>query len=446
MFRRHNKILLPLVLILFGTLPALAQESNKLSLSDAKNIALESNTNILNSKLDLKIAQKKIWETTAIGLPHFDVSSAYTFLPKVPSIPATMMNPNAQPGEVLELGVKNQVTADLTVSQLIFNGAYFVGLQASKAYFNLAKQNDEKTRLDVVESVVNTYHTIQLAEESRRILSQNLENINKTLAEVTEMYKQGFLEKTDVDQLEVTANVIKNALSQIDSNLDMAYKLLKIQLGLDESAQIQLSDSLETDLSLTNSSQQLLDVPFGVDRNIDFQLVQSASQMAKLDYKREITSFMPVITGYYNHTEKLKSPFFDFAPKDVIGLNLSIPIFSSGQRLSVVSQKKMALEKAENNKQLVSNSLKMQASQYQNELKLNLEKLQIQKKTKELSGEIYERTLEKYKQGVASSMDLMNTQNQYLTSLTNYFQSIYNLLGSKTKLEKMFNINQVSEN
>jgi outer membrane protein TolC len=445
MFRKHNRILLSLVLIVFSAINTQAQEIKKLTLNDAKKIALESNTNILNSKLDLQIAQKKIWETTAIGLPHFDLSSAYTFLPKVPSIPATMMNPNAQPGDVLELGVKNQVTADLTVSQLIFNGAYFVGLQASKAYFNLAKQNDEKTRLDVVESVENTYYMIQLAEESQRVLTQNLENIKKTLSDVSEMYKQGFLEKTDVDQLEVTANVIKNALSQIESNLDMAYKLLKIQLGLDESAKVELADSLETDLSLSNSSQQLLDIPFGVDRNIDFQLVESAKQMAKLDYKREMTSFMPVITGYYRHSEKLNSPFFDFSPKDVLGLNLSLPIFSSGQRLSVVSQKKMALEKAENNRQLVLNSLKMQASQYQNELKLNLEKLQIQKKNKDLSDEIYQRTLEKYKQGVASSMDLMNTQNQYLTNLTNYFQSIYNLQGSRTKLEKMFNINQPAE-
>jgi len=84
----------------------------------------------------------------------------------------------------------------------------------------------------------------------------------------------------------------------------------------------------------------------------------------------------------------------------------------------------------------------MQAIQYRNDLSVKLEKYQIQKKNKDLSDEIYQRTLEKYKQGISTSMDLLTTQNQYLTNLTNYYQSIYDLEGAKTKLEKLYNINQ----
>ena len=138
------------------------------------------------------------------------------------------------PGADNSTGGKNSTNFDFTVSQLIFSGSYIVGLQASKVYFGLSKQNAEKTKLDVIETVINTYNMIQLAEESRKILTQNLENIDKTLYEITEMNKQGFVEKTDVDQLELTANTVKNALNQIDSNLDMGYRLLKIQIGMDE--------------------------------------------------------------------------------------------------------------------------------------------------------------------------------------------------------------------
>jgi outer membrane protein len=446
MFRKHKQILLLIVLSLFGVLLSEGQESKKLSLEESIKMALEFNTSIRNSKLDLKIAQKKIWETTAVGLPHFDVKSVYQFLPKVPSLPASFMDPSAPEGTSIELGVKNNITTDLTVSQLIFNGAYFVGLQASKAYFNMAQQNDEKTKLDVVETVVNTYHMIQMAEESRKILGQNLENIQKTLYEVTEMYKQGFLEKTDVDQLEVTANDIKNAMNQIDSNLDMAYRLFKIQLGMEDSVKVELSDELESNEILTKSSLKLLGESFGLEKNVDYKLIESAKKMATLDYKRELTGFLPTISGYYNHTYKMKAPLFDFSPREVIGVNLSLPVFSSGGRLSVVSQKKMAVEKAENTRVFVSNSLKMQATQYQNDLKLKLEKLQIQKKSKELSDDIYQRTLEKYKLGMASSMDLMNSQNQYLSNLTSYYQGIYDLQIARSKLEKLFNIDQSPSN
>jgi outer membrane protein TolC len=287
---------------------------------------------------------------------------------------------------------------------------------------------------------------IQLAEESRKILSQNLENINKTLYEITEMNKQGFLEQTDVDQLELTGNTVRNAMNQIDSNLDMGYRLMKIQLGMEDAAKIELSDTLESTESLTSSSAKLFVESFNINQNVDYQLIQTSEKAAKLELDLAKASFLPTVSGFYQHTEKLKAPAFDFTPKDVVGVNLSMPIFSSGQRLSVVSQKRMALEKAKNTSQYVSSSLAMQSSQYQNDLKLKLEKYQNQKKSKELSDEIYQRTLEKYKQGMASSMDLMTSQNQYLTNLTNYYQSIYDLQGSRSKLEKLFNLNSTAEN
>jgi len=419
-----------------------AQEPVKISLNDALKMALQNNTNILNSDLDLQIAQKKVWETISTGLPHIDAKAAYTYYPKVPTLPASFFDPKADPGATISLMPKQNVVGDITVSQLIFSGSYIVGLQATKVYYGLTKQNHEKTKLDVIETVINTYHMLQLAEESRKILNQNLDNINKTLYEITEMNKQGFLEKTDVDQLEVTANTIRNAMNQIDSNLDMGYRLLKIQLGMEDITKIELTDQMESGESLTKSSTLLIAEQFNIDNNIDYQLIQTSEKAAELDLKLAKSSYLPTLNGFYNHTEKLKAPLLDFQPKDLIGVNLSIPIFSSGQRSSIVAQRRMSVEKAQNTQKYVSNSLLMQASQYQNDVKLKLEKYMNQKKSKELSDDIYQRTLEKYKQGMASSMDLMTSQNQYLTNMTNYYQAIYDLQGSKSKLEKLFNINQ----
>ena len=142
------------------------------------------------------------------------------------------------------------------------------------------------------------------------------------------------------------------------------------------------------------------------------------------------------------YQDKWKKPFLDFTSKDLIGINLALPIFSSGQRSALVSQKRMALEKATNTRFYTANNLLMAAEQLRSDLKLKSEKYQIQKKSKDLADVIYNRTLEKYREGVASSLDLMNSQNQYLTNLTNYYQSIYDLATAKTKLEKHFNINQ----
>ena len=442
MLLKKCQIILLVLLALSGAKISLAQDSLRLSLNDALKIAQDNNLNIRNSQLDLKIARKKITETLAIGLPHIDGTAKYQYIPSVPTLPASNFDPKAAPGAVIELGVKQNIVYDLTVSQLIFNGAYLIGLKASKVYSDLAAESLEKSILDINESVTNTYYMILVGEESRKVLKSNLENVDKTLADIREMYKQGFVEKTDAEQLELTGNTITNAISQIDNNLEMGRRLMKIELGLSEKTNIILTDPLQMEEAQIKKLSVLANEPFILEKNIDYKLLTTSELLAKYDLKREISNYYPVINAFYDHQEKWKTPIFDFAPKNVIGINLTLPIFSSGQRHAAVAQKRMTFEKATNSKLYVGNTMLMQSFQYQNDLKTKLEKFQIQKKSKELSDNIYQRTLEKYKQGISSSMDLMSVQNQYLNNLTNYFQGIYDVVGARTKLEKLFNINQ----
>jgi len=441
MFRKQKQIFILLAMFVGGTLGLAAQEPLQLSLEEAVKMAHEKNTNVLNSKLDLQISERKIKETLAIGLPHLSLKSAYTFLPVVPTI-VFGDDPNAAP---IELGVKHNLTTDLTASQLIFNGSYIVGLQATKVLNNLAIQTDEKTLLDVNESVINTYQMIQLSEESRKILKQNLDNVLKTQFEISEMYKQGFMEKTDVDQLEVTANVLRNTINQVESNLDMAYRLLKIQIGIDESVPLSASDSTESYEALILQSNQLIAEQFVLTNNVDYKLVETSKKLAELNVKNEKSTYLPVITGFYNRTHKLNSPAFDFTPKDMFGVNLNLPIFASGQRKFLIDQKELEVEKRENTRLFVSSSLIMQANQFKSDVAIKAEKYKNQKMSKELTDDIYQRTLEKYRQGMVTSLDLANTQNQYLSNLTNYYQFMFDLQGAITKLEKLYNINQIKE-
>ena len=473
MFGNLKAMLLMTLLLLVGPLTSNSQEIIRLSKQEALKMATQYNTDILNSELDRKIAQKKIWETTASGLPQLNAKGNYQHTFKVPTVsfgggmelsttnipydPITNTGTisgvtlqsgeniymNATPGAEIELGAPNYTTFDFTVSQLIFSGSYIVGLQASKVYFSFSEHNAEKIKLDVIESVSNTYNVIQLAEESEKILIQNLENINKTLYEISEMNKQGFVEKTDVDQLELSANTVRNAINQVQSNIRITYRLLKIQLGIGDSLDVKVTDPIESNDLLNIAITALVNEPFVLEQNVDYKLIQISEKSAELQLNLAKSSYLPTISAFYNHTEKINAPAFDFAPKDIMGVTMNIPLFSSGQRSSVVSQRKMDLDKAINTRKFVSGSLLMQATQYQDDLKVKLENYQNQLKNKQLSDEIYQRTLEKYKQGIASSMDLMNSQNQYLTNLTSYYQSIYDLQSSKTKLEKLFNINQI---
>ncbi len=442
------------VLLILGIGSLRAQDVLEFTLSTAIEQALNNNTQVKNAELDTQIAKKKIWETTAIGLPQLTAKGQYTNIFKVPEVSfGPSLNPSLLPSTgyitkddflaayvdagAIALGVKENTTVDFTLSQLLFSGSYIVGLQASKVYAKLSEQNLQKTKIDITESVTVTYCMVLVSEESRRVLLDNLANVEKTLSEIKEMYGQGFVEKTDVDQLEITASNLKSMVNQIDRSIEVSYNLLKIQLGVDETSKIKLTNKLEeiiNQLDLASLTQN----QFSIEQNIDYNLLLTSEKLAKLDYNRERTEFLPTVAAYFNHTERLKKPDFDFQSPNMLGVTVSLPIFNSGGRLARVAQKRMAWQQAQNNKEYVGRNLELQVSQQRSDLISKFDTYQNQLQSKNLSSDIYDRTLIKYKQGVASSLELMNTQNQYLQAVSNYFQSIFDVIRSKANLEKLY--------
>jgi outer membrane protein len=452
---------LAVVLLPLGLSAQLKGTPLKFSLKEAQDYAIINNVSAKNSELDLKLAKKKIWETTAIGLPQVNAKANYQHLFKVPELSlggSSFLGTNLENGTVLTagditnnnvylgftpsdpiaLGVKDNTTLDITVSQLIFSGEYLVGLQAAKVFYKISEQSQKKTDLDLKESVSNTYSLILVLDQSKKTLEQSLDNLKKTLSDMREMNKQGFIENTDVDQIELTSLNLTNGVNSISRQVDASRDLLKYQLGLSFDSEIVLTDNLESTTPTANL-ESLISSNFNVENNIDFQIMSIQEKVGKLNLKREQSGYLPTLAAAYLHTEKVNKPAFDFTPTDVFQLSLNIPIFSSGQRIVKVQQRKLELEKVTNTKNSVANGLQVQFVNARNEMASAYEKFLNEKKNIELTSRIYDKTLIKYKEGLSSSLDLTNAQNQYLTAQSNYYTAIYSLITAKNKLDKLNN-------
>ncbi|MFZ4414307.1 MAG: TolC family protein, partial [Bacteroidales bacterium] len=147
--------------------------------------------------------------------------------------------------------------------------------------------------------------------------------------------------------------------------------------------------------------------------------------------------FLPDVAAYYNHQENFNKKSFSFTPPDVIGLSVSIPIFGSGQKLSKVKQANLDLEKIKNGKTQLSLGLQMQYSDNQSAFVTATNKYQTNKMSRDLAYKIYDKSIIKFKEGMISSLELAQAQNQYLQSESNYFSSIIEMVTSYTKLEKL---------
>jgi len=441
-----NVVVILNIFVIFSVVLAQENEKSDYSLEEAIEFAKSNNYDVVNAKLGIDAANAQLREIIASGFPQISGSVEYNNYFEIP----TMLLPGEffeRPGEFIpvKFGVRHNATAGLTVTQLIFSGSYIVGVQASNVYLDLQEQNNKRSELDVAHSVTQSYYLVLLVEENQRILEQSLENIKKIHYEVEESFKEGFVEDTDVKQLQISVTQLKNSLNTLAQQLDVSYKLLKLQIGIDINKNIKLTENLENILQLVNISS-LVKSEFDLKKNIEFQLIESQVSLSELSLKNEWSKFLPTIAAFGTYQYNAQRSEFNFFDGDqdwfntgIIGLQLQVPIFNSGAKYFKIQQSRIELKQAENTKRKVEQALALQYSQVRSELKSNQDIYKSNKDNMQLSKEVFDKTLEKYKEGISSNLELIQVHNQYLSTQSEYFKSMSDLLNSKNSLDRLLN-------
>jgi outer membrane protein len=429
------------------------KEILKLSISDAQAYALQNNRAVRSSKIDILHAEKQVWENLATGLPQFNVAANYLHQFVVPQLGLGMvLNPDKLPlsgfitqtdiknayeeSPTFALGVHDNTTIDFTVSQLIFSGEYLVGLQATKVVKEMTEKSLEKTENTTKESVAGTYHLILVLGENERVLSQSLRSVEKTYNELVKMNEQGLNEETDVDQVKISKSNIQTLIASIESQKQISVKLLKYQLGVGFDQDIELTDSLPGIIE-QGKMEYLSSAAFDIKSNVDYQLVNYQEKISALMLKREKSKYLPTISAFYRHEEQTNMPAFNFAVKDVVGASLNIPIFTSGMRNAKVSEAKFDLAKSDLAKEDAGQGLIMEFETAKSTYQTAYSNFITNKESMDLSRKVYDKTVIKYKEGVSSSFELTQNQNQFLTAESNYYNSVLALLNAKAKLDRI---------
>jgi outer membrane protein len=440
-----------LVLLFVTTL--YSQENMQFTLDKALAYALEHNYSIANAQLDVKASKKKVWETTAIGLPQANAKVAYQNTFEAPmvgfgtyvdysdlspdaAITRAYIDSHTFNAPEIPLGVEENVTTDITVSQLIFNGSYIVGLQASRTYKDLSVIGLEKSKQEVKQAVSNLFYLCLITEERIGNLDKNLKAQTEVKEEVKALMDAGFVEDTDYDQMAILVNNLALSVNTLKQQKEIFYNQLKLLMGIPITEGITLNGDLDSYFEAVDHSENKTD-KFSVDNNIDYQLMNTQVRLSHLNLKNKKAEFLPVISAFYNHQRLLEQPDFSFAIPNMIGINLEMPLLSSGMRLSTVGQARIALDKDRNDQWQLEQNLEIEFLQARSDYLSAQEKFENEKENLNLSERIFNKTTIKYKNGMSSSMDLSNAQSQYLNSQTSYYEAIYQLLSSKVKLDKL---------
>lgn len=425
-------------------LTSLVATAQNYSLKQAVDYAIAHQVQVKNSQIDLQNASAKVNEIRAMGLPQVNGSLSLTnnlILQRV-FIPARIFNPAAAEGELIaaKFGVDNAAFANVGVSQLVFDGTYLLGLKASSVYKDLAVKSVTQSKQQVAENVTKAYYGILVNEKRQSLLALNLARLDTLLKETRALNKQGFVEKIDVQRLDVQANNLRTELDNVNRLQELSYSLLKFQMGYPMEEPIKLSESLEKVELATLNTNAVGD--FNYSNRIEYSILQTQENLAELDLKSIKAGYLPrlLLNANYGYNagangfrDLVTRPWFDNA---AVTVALQIPIFDGYSKKYRAIQSANNLQKVRQSYSLLKSSIDLQRSQASITMKNALESMKEQKSNLDLANEISRVTRVKYQQGVGSNLEVLNAETSIKESQANYFTALYNALIAKVELEK----------
>lgn len=416
--------------------------SYSFSLQQSVDYALQHNTSVQNVMLDQVSAGNKVKEVIGAGLPQINGSVEVQDFLKIPTslIPGEIFG--GPPGTYIpvQFGTKYNATVGVSATQLLFNGSYFVGVKAAKLYQELAQKNVDRTKIEAAADVTKAYYTVLINNERKKLLDANLERIKKLMEDTKALHENGFVEQLDVDRITVSYNNLTTEASNVNRLLDLSLVLLKYQIGMDQSANLVLTDKIEN-LSFTPVTAD--NSKFDYRNRVEFQLYETQLRGQQLFLRSERFGYFPTLVLFGSASTQAQRNKFDFFDTDqkwypvvVVGLRLSVPIFDGLQRHYRVEQYKVGILQAENNLLWMQRTIDMQRAMAKVALQNSSASLQSQKDNMTLAESVFNSAKKKYDAGVGTNLEVINAQSELKIAQTNYFDALYDAVIAKIDYDK----------
>ena len=401
----------------------------QLSLEDAQRHALEHNRSLKNATLEVQVAEARRWQTLATMLPQVSAKADYS----------NMFGYSMDLGQ-FKISMPNSITFNGTAS-VTLSGAQVVGVQLEKIAGRMADISLKQTEQEVSDQVKTLYYSSLAMEETVDLLEQNLVNLEKLQQHTLRSVEVGVAEQTDADRISVQVTSMKTSLNSTRRQLEMIYNSMRLQLGLNVSTELALTQSVD-DLMQVDNALALLDTEFVLDNNYNFQLLSENVALAQKQIALKKWEFAPTLSAFYQYTkvEYMSDEMtMRSTPPNMFGLSLNVPIFSSGSRLKGVKMAQLAYQQQVNTYDDTREALLVQHRQLMYNLSSSFESYLSQKENMTVAQRLFDNVSRKYEHGMASSMDVTNTGTELVAAQSSYVQALLEVVTARIELEQLLN-------
>ena len=433
-----------LIIILIINLDTLKSQPLKLTLEESIDLAVENNENLKNSYLEEKISKSLSREYLSIGLPqiNFDGGVKYNHEVQKSLIDISRFMPGVPEGteQEVQFGQTYDGRMDLTLNQMIFNGSYFVGLSAAKELVYLSEKLTRRNVVEINESVQKAYYTVLNTKKRIELVDINLSRLNALLEQTKKLYDNGFVEKLDVDRIKVSFNNLKSEKIKADRLYQLSKEVFNFQIGVSVGTEIELIGELSEDL-IYSFNYSLED--FDYSQRIEYSILQTDKNLKFYDLKNNRSQYLPQIYANYNYGYNTSSSnynlFFDsdrWKSFGTLGFKIIVPIFDGFLKRSKINQSKYKIEQVENQMLFLERSINLQVNQAISSYENTKESIIVSKQNLELAKDVYLATERKFKEGVGSNLELIDSNNSLKTAQNQYYNSLYESVIASIEIKK----------
>jgi outer membrane protein len=432
------------------------------SVQQAVDYAKKNNVQVKNALLDVKLQQQVNREVTSGAYPHINGSLNTTYNPNVATqvipnfiSPATYQvlidqnvkdgngNPIQMPSDfgfiAAQFGTKYSTTAGISLSQILFDGQLFVGLQARAATLDWKAKNVEVTEEMIKTNIYKVYYQLVVSKTQVELLDANIERISKLQHDTKIMYDNGFAEKLDIDKITVQLTNLQSEKVKVLNTISNGYYGLKVLMGMPVAEELLLTDSLSYD----QIRDGLLEASvYSYEDRKEYQYAALGKKLNEFNIRRYQLSQIPTLALNGNYAKNAQRNKFNFFNKDSwytissVSLNLSIPIFNGFITKSKIQQARIELQKTENQIDALKLSVDNEVATAKNNFRSAISTLDFQKENMSLAERVYQQTKKKYEAGTGSQLEITNAQTDLKAAQTNYITALYDAIIAKTDFLK----------
>ena len=463
------KILLFILVLAANTTFAQTQ----FSLDDAVKYAMQHSLGIRNSQLGISDADAQIKERRATGLPQVGATLDWQSFFQKPKVvfPASFSNGTllAVYGILAQEGVKDKsgavitgppapdpnapeptptkvsfvqthsITPGLSVSQLVYSGSYNVALRAATYYRDLVDKQLLSKKAEVRNQVMDAYLPTLLINESVKTFDKNIANLEKLLGETKAFNKEGFVESLDIDRLTLSLENIRTERENLVRQKEVVLNALKFVMGMPINENLDVKDDLNG--LLKEASKEDLEGAIQFEKRPEYNVVGAGEKLQNLNITLTKASTLPTVAAFGSYSygfqgNSFKKDDYFFLPTGVVGAKVSVPIWGGGGLKYTLQRANLASEITKNQKIDLERAITLQVANARVMYKSANIRVASQKKNLALAERIFNTSKIKYKEGIGSSVEMIQAETALYQTQQNLMQAQYDLLKSKTDLDK----------